>query len=226
MTPVVRSSVHACLYRLLPGPVFALSGFVFSCLLALPAFVSAETALFGSSAPAIKKGVLLVAHPSLADPNFRETVVLICEHGAEGTLGLILNRPTRLLLSEALPGLSILKGTSYVLFEGGPVQPDGILMLFRLVDHPGPLRNIVENVYLGLSTEALERVITTPHPTETFRAYAGYAGWAPGQLEFEMAMGSWAVVPADSSSIFDKAPETIWAEMIESLQAPRVIGLE
>ena len=99
-------------------------------------------------------------------------------------------------------------------------------MLFRVAEAPDPLRKILERVYLGLNREILERVITKPNPTETFRAYAGYAGWAPGQVEFEMAMGSWAVVPADPSSIFDKAPETLWTEMVEAIQAPRVIRQE
>jgi len=176
--------------------------------------------------PAIAKGVLLIAHPNLQDQNFKQTVVLVCEHGDEGTLGVIINRPTTLSLSEALPGVSVLKGTSYVLFAGGPVQPEGILMLFRIVEAPDQLRKVLERVYLGLDREILERIITKPHPTETFRAYAGYAGWAPGQLEFEMAMGSWGVIPADPSSIFDKAPETLWEEMVESLHAPRVIKQE
>jgi putative transcriptional regulator len=122
--------------------------------------------------------------------------------------------------------MSVLKGTSYVLFAGGPVQPDGILMLFRVVEAPDQLRKVLDRVYLGLSREVLERIITKPNPTETFRAYAGYAGWAPGQVEFEMAMGSWAVVSADPSSIFDKAPETLWEEMVEATQAPRVIRQE
>jgi putative transcriptional regulator len=154
-------------------------------------------------------------------------VVLICEHGPDGTLGLILNQPTGVLLADVLPGLPVLKGTTYVLFKGGPVEPDRIIMLFRLTGPPGPLKNIFENVYLGSSREALERVITNPQPTETFRAYAGYAGWVPGQLEFEIATGAWATVPAESSSvIFDKAPEAIWTEMMELLQAPRVIGVK
>lgn len=174
----------------------------------------------------LARGVLLVAHPNLTDPNFQQTVVLICEHGPEGTLGIIINRPTALLLSEALPHVPVLKGTSYVLFAGGPVQPDGVLMLFRVVETSDQLREIMDHVYLGLSPDVLERVITKPNPTETFRAYAGYAGWAPGQLEFEMAMGSWAVIRADPSSIFDKEPETLWGEMAEGLQAPRVIRLE
>ena len=223
MTTVVRPRPVSLLYRFLSGSLLSLSAIIRCCLVALPGLVLAGDAVGSPSAPAITKGVLLVAHPSLMDPNFRQTVVLVCEHGAEGTLGVIINRPTALSLSEALPGVSVLQGTSYVLFAGGPVQPDGILMLFRVVEAPGQLKKVLERVYLGLSREILERVITKPNPTETFRAYAGYAGWARGQLEFEMAMGSWAVVPADPSSIFDKTPETLWEELVEALQAPRVI---
>lgn len=226
MTTVVRPSDFSFLCRLLPGALLSLSALILSYLIGLPELVFAENKPEVPSALAIKKGVLLVAHPSLMDPNFQQTVVLVCEHGAEGTLGVIINRPTAVPLSEALPNLSVLKGTSYVLFAGGPVQPDGILMLFRVVEAPDALRKILERVYLGLNREILERVITKPNPTETFRAYAGYAGWAPGQVEFEMAMGSWAVVPADPSSIFDKAPETLWTEMVEAIQAPRVIRQE
>jgi putative transcriptional regulator len=223
MTTVVRPRAVSSLCRLLPGPLRALPALIVYSLVVLPALVLAQAWPLASTAPAIAKGVLLVAHPSLVDPNFRQTVVLVCEHGAEGTLGVVINRPTPLLLSEALPGVSVLKGTSYVLFAGGPVQPDGILMLFRMTEAPDQLKKVLDHVYLGLNRDILERVITKPNPTETFRAYAGYAGWAPGQLEFEMAMGSWAVTPADPSSIFDKAPETLWDEMIESVRAPRVI---
>lgn len=226
MTTVVRPNHFSFLCRLLPGALLSLSALISSYLIGLPELVFAENKPEVPSARAVKKGVLLVAHPSLMDPNFQQTVVLVCEHGAEGTLGVIINRPTEVPLSEALPNVSVLKGTSYVLFAGGPVQPDGILMLFRVADAPDRLRKILDRVYLGLNREILERVITDPHPTETFRAYAGYAGWAPGQVEFEMAMGSWAVIPADPSSIFDKAPETLWAEMVEAIQAPRVIRQE
>ncbi len=211
------------LCRFVSGLSLSLSILVFSYLLALPAFVRAEEQPPSTSPRAIKKGTFLIAHPSLMDPNFQQTVVLICEHGEEGTLGLIINRPTELLLSDVLPAISVLKGTSYVLYAGGPVQPEGVVMLFRVVQEAAHLRKVMERVYLGLNREALERVITQPQPTETFRAYAGYAGWAPGQLEFEMGMGSWVVVQADPASIFDKAPEALWSEMVEALQAPRVI---
>ena len=226
MATVVRPCLASSLCRVLSGLLRSLSTLTLCHLVALPALVLAQTTPHPPSVPVLTRGVLLVAHPSLMDPNFEQTVVLICEHGAQGTLGVILNRPTALLLSDALPNVSVLKGTSYVLFAGGPVQPEGVLMLFRVVETPDRLREVLEHVYLGLNRDVLERVITKPNPTETFRAYAGFAGWAPGQLEFEMAMGSWALFPADPASIFDKAPETLWVELIEALQAPRVIRLE
>lgn len=226
MAAVVRSRVVPSLRRVTSGFLRSLPILGCCSLVALPAPVAAQTVPHPPSASVIARGVLLVANPNLMDPNFQQTVVLICEHGAQGTLGIILNRPTPVLLSDALPNVPVLKGTSYVLFAGGPVQPEGVLMLFRVVEEPERLNKVLDQVYLGLNRDLLERVITKPNPTETFRAYAGYAGWAPGQLEFEMAMGSWALVQAESSSIFDKTPETLWEEMVESLQAPRVIKIE
>lgn len=175
------------------------------------------------SMPPPGRGVFLVASPNLTDPNFRQAVVLICEFGPAGTLGLIVNRPTNVPLSEAMPYVSVLKGKSDVLFLGGPVQPSSILMLFRVSREPASARRIFEGVYLGGNMDTLERVITRPEPTEAFRAYAGYAGWAPGQLEFEMALGSWATVQADARSIFEKESASLWPDMLRALSAPRVI---
>ena len=173
--------------------------------------------------PPLGKGVFVVASPNLTDPNFRQAVVLICEFSPEGTLGLIVNRPTNVPLSEAMPQIAALKDTSHVLFAGGPVQPNGILMLFRVRQEPAGSRRVFEEVYLGGNTQTLERVLTHPEPTETFRAFAGYAGWAPGQLEFEMALGSWATVQADARTIFEKEAVNLWSDMLRGLSVPRVI---
>lgn len=179
----------------------------------------------GEFAPSsVKKGVLLVASPSLNDPNFRETVVLIVEHGSEGTLGLILNRSTKVLLSEALPDLTVLKGTTYRLFAGGPVQPTLLLLLFRLKDPPADARSVFDGVYVGGTPKVLEGIITRAKPTETFRVFAGFASWAPGQLGYEMLQGAWATLPPDPSDIFDKDPATLWQDCLSRLQAPRVIS--
>lgn len=179
----------------------------------------------GNFAPSsVKKGVLLVASPTLDDPNFRETVVLIIEHGEEGTLGVIVNRPTGVLLSEALPDIAALKGTTYRLFAGGPVQPAQLLVLFRLKEPLADARSVFDGVYVGGTPRTLERVIKEPKPTETFRAFAGSAGWAPGQLAYEMHQGAWATLPPDSAGIFDRDPSTFWRDCISRLQAPRAIA--
>ncbi|MEK6761339.1 MAG: YqgE/AlgH family protein [Nitrospirota bacterium] len=168
--------------------------------------------------------MLLVASPSLEDPNFRQAVVLVVEHGPEGTVGLILNRSTNVLLSKALPDITALKGTSYRLFAGGPVGPTRFLLLLRLKEPPADARSVFGGVYLGRTPKVLERIITQAKPTDTFRAFAGFASWAPRQLEAEMLLGAWAILLPDSSSIFDKDPATLWQDCISRLQAPRVIS--
>jgi putative transcriptional regulator len=179
----------------------------------------------GEFAPSsIRNGVLLVASPSLTDPNFRQTVLLIVRHGPAGTLGLILNRSTDVLLSQALPGLSALKGTDYRVFLGGPVQPDGLLLLFRLKEPSAEAQPVFDGVYIGGNPALLERLITHSQPTETFRAFVGHAGWAPGQLEFEMQRGAWAVLPADAFNIFDKDPTSLWQDSVRRLQVPGVVS--
>ncbi|NOT24347.1 MAG: YqgE/AlgH family protein [Nitrospiraceae bacterium] len=183
--------------------------------------VVAGTELSPSS---IGKGVLLVASPSLLDPNFRKAVVLIVEHGPEGSLGLIVNRSTNVLLSEALPKLTLLKGKNYKLFTGGPVEPTRLLLLFRLKEPPANARLVFEGVYIGDTFEVVERIITEDKPTETFRAFAGFARWAPGQLKYEVRQGAWAALPPDSKGIFDDDPATFWEDCIGRLKAPRVIS--
>ena len=182
-----------------------LIGGLLSVLHVVPAFASTE---FVQSS--VGKGVLLVASPSLDDPNFRQAVVLVVEHGPEGTVGLILNRSTNILLSKALPHIMALKGTNYRLFAGGPVEPTRFLLLFRLKEPPVDARSVFDGVYLGRTPKVLESIITQAKPTETFRAFAGFSAWVPRQLEAEMRLGAWAILPPDSSSIFDQDPATLW----------------
>ena len=131
-----------------PGPTGvrrAIASFLLAGLLtvlhAVPALASME---FAPSS--VGKGVLLVASPSLDDPNFRQAVVLVVEHGPGGTLGLILNRSTNVLLSHALPNLTVLKGTTYRLFMGGPVEPTRLLLLFRLKEPPADARAVFDEI--------------------------------------------------------------------------------
>jgi putative transcriptional regulator len=170
----------------------------------------------------VKKGVLLVASPSLEDSNFYQTVLLIVEHGRGGTIGLVLNRPTNVLLSEALPDFLVLKRTNHRLFAGGPVERTQLVLLFRLTQLLPDTRQIVDEIYVG-TPRVLERIMTQPRPTEAFRAFSGFAGWAPGQLEREMLEGAWGVLPSNAFNIFEKDPAALWPDSISQLQAPRTI---
>ena len=176
-----------------------------------------------SGPSSVANGVFLVASPTLNDPNFSQAVVLVLEHGAKGTLGVILNRPTNMLLSEALPEVRALKGTTHRLFTGGPVQPSAMLLLSRSKDPYPEMRSVFDHVYIGGTPEVLDRMISRATPADRFRAFAGYAGWAPGQLGAEMRQGAWAVLSPDNE-MFDKDPAALWPESVARLQAPRVIS--
>lgn len=198
-------------------------GKVFLVMLWVLVFTRPVLAQLEFSPSALEKGVLLVASPSLIDPNFRQTVLLIIEHGRGGTVGVILNRPTDVLLADVLPDLPILKKTTHRLFAGGPVGQTQLILLFRL-DGPYPdARLIFGGIYVG-TPGVLERIITQPKPTETFRAFAGFAGWAPGQLEHEMLEGAWGLLPKNSLDIFNTDPATFWSKSITRLQTPMTIS--
>lgn len=172
------------------------------------------------------KGVFLVASPGLRDPNFRQSVVLLCEHGPEGALGVVVNRPTGMLLSEALPQVPVLEGQQHVLFSGGPVQPNQVLILYRLTQEPTETHRVFDGVYLGGDMGMFERVLAAPGRPAAFRAYVGYSGWGPGQLENEMKTGSWITLPADPVAVFDKDPARVWPDILRSLGGPYEIYAE
>ncbi len=127
-------------------------------------------------------------------------------------------------MSEALPDFTILKRTTHRLFAGGPVEPTQLILLFRLTQLLPDTRQIVDGIYVG-TPRVLERMMTQPKPTEAFRAFAGFAGWAPGQLEHELLEGSWGVLPSNAFNIFDNDPSTLWPDCISRLQAPRTISI-
>jgi len=183
--------------------------------------------VFAQTAPLqtpLGKGIILVSHPAMEAPNFRQTVVLIIDHNPTGSLGLVLNRPTDILLSQTLPDVAALKGTTHRLFIGGPVAANRMTMLVRLKEPPAGVASVVGEIYVGGSPDMLERLISQPQPTEAFRVFAGVAGWAPNQLAFELHQGAWATLPADAADIFDKDPDSLWPDSLKRLQGPMVIS--
>ena len=163
------------------------------------------------------KGVFLVAAPSLRDPNFRQSVVLLCEHGPEGALGVVVNRPTAMSISEALPQVPIIEGEGHVLYAGGPVQTNQVMLLYRGEQLPENSHHVFDGVCLGGDIGVVERILTGAGTKESFRAYLGYSGWGPGQLESEMKTGSWITLPADPTLVFEKDPARVWGDILLSL---------
>lgn len=165
----------------------------------------------------LKKGIFLVADPKLRDPNFSQTVVLLCEHNDEGTLGVVVNRPTSLRLSEAIPKIDGTQSTADVIYSGGPVQPDHIMTLYRAEEKVPEAEHVADGMYLGGSLSILEEMLASSSSTNSIRAYVGYAGWGSNQLEFELGESSWKLVPADQKFVFDMEPARVWSTLLASL---------
>ncbi|HEX8156486.1 MAG TPA: YqgE/AlgH family protein [Solirubrobacteraceae bacterium] len=148
----------------------------------------------------------------MPDPNFARTVVLICEHSAEGALGLVLNRPGALIVGETAAELAVLAGDEAVIDVGGPVQPDALLVLGEFDDasHAGML--VIESVGLMGDASEIDDLIDV---TRRVRVFAGYAGWGPGQLDAELARDDWFVAPAGVDDIFDPDADELWRRVLE-----------
>jgi putative transcriptional regulator len=151
-------------------------------------------------------GRLLVATQGLGDPNFSSTVVLLIEHDADGAFGVVLNRPGDVPISEALAPWAAVAAEPPVLFDVGPVQPEGVLALGRRRD------GVAEAAVLpGVEVVDLcEDAVVASAAYRSVRLFAGYAGWGPGQLEAEIADGGWFVVDADPSDVTTAHPDGLW----------------
>jgi putative transcriptional regulator len=156
-------------------------------------------------------GQLLLASPSLSDPNFERTVVLIGVHSEEGAMGVVLNRPSETTVGEAAPQLKQALDESEPVYVGGPVQPTSIVFLAEFLD-PTPAGLLVlgrigfpaPEVQLEQLSEATERV----------RVFAGFAGWGEGQLEAEIERGDWIAQTALPQDVFTDVPRRLWSDVL------------
>jgi putative transcriptional regulator len=156
-------------------------------------------------------GSLLVATPALRDPSFERTVVLLVAHEPGGAMGVVLNRATEVPVAEVLGGWGGLAHDPAVLFEGGPVQPDSAICVARA--RPG-VRKLsgFQSFYGTLGTVDLGREPDVVRAgVDTIRVFAGYAGWSPGQLEDEIAGGSWFTFEALPGDPFMPRPDDLWS---------------
>jgi putative transcriptional regulator len=170
---------------------------------------------FWSAALAQTPGLLLVAKPSLADPNFHRAVVLVTAMPDGASLGVILNRPSDQSLARLLPDNDKLAPFTEPLYLGGPVEEIGLFAVFRGGPIAGALL-IKDDLYLALAPATVEQLIESP--PGALRFFAGYAGWAPGQLERELALGWWAI-EVDAELVFRKDTSTLWDELAARARA-------
>ena len=156
------------------------------------------------------QGQLLIASPSLLDPNFRRAVVLVTEHTDEGAAGLVLNRPSEAPVAEVVPVLEPLVEDEEPVFVGGPVQPEAVLVLGEFPD-PG---DAAVPLFGSLGFPSLEEPEEVVPVTTRRRVFAGYAGWGAGQLEGELERDDWILEPALPDDAFTEDPDELWADVL------------
>lgn len=172
-----------------------------------------------SNHPALDKGVLLIANHSLHDPNFRQTVILITEFSETGTVGLIINRPLQLSADKVFPHINKITAVSGNLHVGGPVGINKLQFLIRTATALHLSDKVFADVYLVNTPKAFASIFDGAAQMTTVRLYAGYAGWAAGQLESELMRGDWYLWHADNKTVFSDSPESVWPELIQKASA-------
>jgi len=160
------------------------------------------------------KGRLLIATPTLLDPNFRRTVVLLLEHTEEGAIGVVLNRPSDTEAREAVPDLRAVLLDDEPIFLGGPVQPETVI---ALADHTDPLDG--DGAICGsiASLEFDDDPDRLQASVSRARVFAGYAGWDSGQLEGEIEEEAWFTEEALPGDVFSSDPEHLWSHVLERM---------
>ena len=160
------------------------------------------------------KGSLLIATPTLLDPNFRRTVVLLLEHSAEGAIGIVLNRPSDTEAREAVPDLRAVLLDDEPIFLGGPVQPETVIALADHVDPPdedGAICGSIASLEFDDDPDRLQASVSRA------RVFAGYAGWDSGQLEGEIEEEAWFTEQALPADVFSDDPEHLWSHVLERM---------
>jgi putative transcriptional regulator len=160
-------------------------------------------------------GILLIADPFLKDPNFKRSVIFLCEHQAEGSFGFLLNKTYEYGLRDLVNHMDDLDIPVYF---GGPVQTDTIHFLHQYPDLIKGGYEVVNGIFWGGNFEkAIELIRSGQVKTNKIRFYIGYSGWAGGQLEEEIKEKSWLSASAELDLIFHKETGDIWKDAIRHL---------
>lgn len=164
------------------------------------------------------RGQFLISARHLRDPNFYKTVILLVEHGDHGAMGLVINRPSSILVRNALAGQFSLPKGDDLIYVGGPVEPSALFILHDVVELNGDETPILKGLYVGTNAEAFEQVVqraASEQQNLKYRIFSGCAGWSPGQLEGEIARGDWLIRPACHDAVFHEDPYVVYDLLLQ-----------
>jgi len=185
----------------------------------------------GTDEARLQPGLFLYAAAGALDPRFAETVVLLVRHGPEGSMGIVVNRPTDMPLQEALVEVAEARGSALPVYWGGPVQPEAILALVRARSASEGAQTVLPDVHLTGDLADVRAALKGQDAAGCLRVYTGYAGWAAGQLAVEVRAGAWVLDKADAASVFAPDPSKLWPRVQDILkrlevqrQRPRTLG--
>lgn len=177
-------------------------------VLLILASLGASIALSQTPAP----GTFLVSTPQLRDPRFAETVILLLNHGREGAIGVVINRPTWVEPEDLFPDEDYFRRYRGTVYYGGPVARTSALFLIRSdgLENGEP---IVDDIYITADADEVRDNLSSRSDERMLRVFAGYTGWGPGQLNNEIAAGDWQVAPASGDQVFTPEPAQLWREV-------------
>lgn len=168
------------------------------------------------------KGKLLVTPREAPDPAFAESVILLVQYDHNGAVGLMVNHQTTVPISRALSDVKSASKRSDPMFVGGPVQRDSVMALVRSDAPVAETQHVFERLYFAISAQGLEQALASKKPPGELRIYAGYCGWAGGQLESEVERGGWYIFDRSAEMVFDSDPATLWSRLIEKTELHNV----
>lgn len=162
-----------------------------------------------------KPGAMLISEPFLPDDNFKRTVIMLCEHNEEGSIGFILNKPLGMMINEAVEDFPEFKVPLYL---GGPVEHNTLHYLHRLGDKIDGSQPLLDGLWWGGNFETIKAEIESGNvqPGDV-RFFLGYSGWGQGQLENELKEKSWVVADGKASYIFDTEPDELWKVVLRDM---------
>jgi putative transcriptional regulator len=160
-------------------------------------------------------GKILVTPRQSPDPMFAQSVILLVQYEESGALGLMVNTPTEIHITEALARLKGAKKSPDFVYLGGPVEPEGVLALLRAPGKTPDVTHVARSTYLASNRKVLEDALSEGKRSGELRVYLGYCGWTAGQLRAEVSHGGWYIFDPSDDIVFDPKPGSLWKRLIE-----------